>query len=343
MTNAKELAQSAFYMMLSSKCQAGKRQAVSVCDRCGCAYESEYNTRYCSKRCRKQASRARCRARRNPPITINCAVCGVTCTRVRKNAPPKTCGSMECVKTHRLRIKYAKEAGVSYDEYVSGKRKGRTPKPRIENSLGLTKKEAENIIIEVKKTFKWLRKTMMKSQGVARCYSCNKIKPIGEFKEYNLKPTMGGRCTRCERRRLRGTQSKRSQTAAAKAYRKAYRERKSGDPVEIIKKHFRGRFQKAVKRYGNGDTMPGRKIEYLGCSVEDACKYIEGLFKRGMTWSNYGKWHVDHVIPCASFDLTRDEERAKCFHYTNLQPLWALDNMRKSASTGHEHQPGLLI
>lgn len=51
-----------------------------------------------------------------------------------------------------------------------------------------------------------------------------------------------------------------------------------------------------------------------------------------MIWSNYGSyWHVDHIIPCSSFDLTNPEEQKKCFHFTNLQPLTAVDNMRKSS------------
>lgn len=50
-----------------------------------------------------------------------------------------------------------------------------------------------------------------------------------------------------------------------------------------------------------------------------------------MSWENRGNfgWHVDHIKPCASFDLTKPEEQAKCFHYTNLQPLWARENIAK--------------
>ena len=48
-----------------------------------------------------------------------------------------------------------------------------------------------------------------------------------------------------------------------------------------------------------------------------------------MTWNNHGKWHIDHRRPCASFDLTKEEDIKMCFHYTNLQPLWSTDNIRK--------------
>jgi len=51
-----------------------------------------------------------------------------------------------------------------------------------------------------------------------------------------------------------------------------------------------------------------------------------------MTWDNYGKWHVDHIIPISSFNLTLETEVEKCFHFTNLQPLWAKDNLKKGQS-----------
>jgi hypothetical protein len=50
-----------------------------------------------------------------------------------------------------------------------------------------------------------------------------------------------------------------------------------------------------------------------------------------MTKENYGKWHVDHIIPCAAFNFNNEEEQRRCFHYTNLQPLWAEENIKKGA------------
>lgn len=69
----------------------------------------------------------------------------------------------------------------------------------------------------------------------------------------------------------------------------------------------------------------------LGCSIDDFLSYVEEKFQEGMNWGNYGLdgWEIDHIRPCASFDLTDPEAQSECFHYSNLQPLWASDNRRK--------------
>lgn len=75
-------------------------------------------------------------------------------------------------------------------------------------------------------------------------------------------------------------------------------------------------------------------IKLLGCDIETIRKYLESKFQDGMSWENHGKgsgkWNIDHIIPCAAFDLTKEEEQRKCFHYSNLQPLWEIDNLIKS-------------
>lgn len=67
----------------------------------------------------------------------------------------------------------------------------------------------------------------------------------------------------------------------------------------------------------------------LGCSILEFKQHIEKQFVRGMDWNNYGKWHIDHIKPCDSFDLSLESEQKICFHYSNLQPLWAKDNLSK--------------
>jgi hypothetical protein len=90
--------------------------------------------------------------------------------------------------------------------------------------------------------------------------------------------------------------------------------------------NLRGRVWHALK--GTGKSK--RTLDLLGCSIEKLKNHLASKFTEGMSFDNYGKWHVDHIRPCASFDLSKPEEQRKCFNYTNLQPLWAKDNLEKS-------------
>jgi hypothetical protein len=91
---------------------------------------------------------------------------------------------------------------------------------------------------------------------------------------------------------------------------------------------LRTRFYEMVRRK---NAKKHYKSSYLiGCSLYECRKWIESKFLPGMTWDNHGEWEIDHIIPCSAFDLTKTEEQLKCFHYTNLQPLWEEDNLSKS-------------
>lgn len=100
-----------------------------------------------------------------------------------------------------------------------------------------------------------------------------------------------------------------------------------------IKHYLRGRIWKVL----NGNPKIEGTLELLGCSVEFLKKHLESQFVDGMNWDNRGngyngkkEWQVDHILPCASFDLSKPEEQKKCFHYSNLQPMWAKENRIKS-------------
>lgn len=99
------------------------------------------------------------------------------------------------------------------------------------------------------------------------------------------------------------------------------------NPNRKISKRLRTRMLKALKRVKGKKSKSFKDL--LGCSIKHFMEYMEKLFKEGMSWDNHGGWHIDHIIPCASFDLTDPNQQIKCFHYTNLQPLWAEDNLRK--------------
>ena len=99
------------------------------------------------------------------------------------------------------------------------------------------------------------------------------------------------------------------------------------DPYFRMQKNLRARVYSALKGKGKSAST----MELLGCSIDKLWNHLESKFESWMTKENYGLWHVDHKIACASFDLTCPVQQLACFHYTNLQPLSATDNKRKGA------------
>ena len=77
-------------------------------------------------------------------------------------------------------------------------------------------------------------------------------------------------------------------------------------------------------------------IKLLGCTKEEFKKHIESKFTKGMSWDKLHLIHIDHIRPCASFDLSDPKQQKMCFHYTNLQPLWAVDNLKKGAKLNYK-------
>lgn len=96
--------------------------------------------------------------------------------------------------------------------------------------------------------------------------------------------------------------------------------------------HIKDLLSKRIRQVLHGAVKSARTQELLGCSVDQFRTHIESLFEPGMSWANAGEWHLDHIRPCASFDLTDPAQQRACFRHTNLQPLWAADNIRKSAT-----------
>jgi len=73
----------------------------------------------------------------------------------------------------------------------------------------------------------------------------------------------------------------------------------------------------------------GSTLDLLNCTVEYLKLHLSSQFKEGMTWDNHGEWHIDHIRPCCSFDLSIEANQYICFNYSNLQPLWREDNWSK--------------
>lgn len=98
-----------------------------------------------------------------------------------------------------------------------------------------------------------------------------------------------------------------------------------GQLVSTIRARINGSLSGKIKR--------GHVPELLGCSIEFLREWLASQFQPGMSWSNHGKrgWPIDHVKPCATFDLSDPKQQHECFHYSNLQPLWWRDNLSKGA------------
>lgn len=96
-----------------------------------------------------------------------------------------------------------------------------------------------------------------------------------------------------------------------------------------IKYKLKGNLRKRIIKILHGKNKSLNTMFLIGCEIDYLMYHLQEQFTKGMSWDNYGDWHIDHIKPCAKFDLSKSEEQQKCFHYTNLQPLWAEDNLRK--------------
>jgi post-segregation antitoxin (ccd killing protein) len=114
-------------------------------------------------------------------------------------------------------------------------------------------------------------------------------------------------------------------------YAKIYTNKKyHSDPIFRLKMNQRTRARLALK----GKIKSSSTEKLLGCTFEKFKLHIESKFCDGMNWENMGQWHIDHIIPLASFDLSKEDHQKIAFHYTNQQPLWAVDNLKKGAKYG---------
>lgn len=179
-----------------------------------------------------------------------------------------------------------------------------------------------------------------------KCNSCGIDKDISEYaKDRVLKTGYRGICKQCSNKNCKlyyALNKKKIATTRKKYYtlpetkikiNHYSRAKRKTDINHKIKDNLRRRINYAIKKSKKSKSS----IKLTGCSIEQLRLHIENLWTDGMSWNNYGLkgWHIDHIRPCASFDLKDPEEQKKCFHYTNLQPLWAKDNLSKG-SKGHK-------
>ena len=193
-------------------------------------------------------------------------------------------------------------------------------------------------------------KTDLANEGKKRCTKCNVVK---SFEDYiPAKAGYMGRRSQCricdseydkKYQSKTNTRTNRDKTEKSKEYRKKYIEenkdwwrkyereykkrRRQEDMFFKIKSNLSSRLSDLINKRGEGLQTQ----ELLGCDRDAFLQHLESKFTKGMSWENYGLkgWHVDHIIPLSSYDLTNEDEVKRACHYKNLQPLWWQDNLEK--------------
>ena len=189
---------------------------------------------------------------------------------------------------------------------------------------------------------------------IKQCNKCRTTKSVTEFnKDKSTSDVYAYVCSECNQQRFKAYYALHSKQVnekckewraknSRKAYQKAYyikhwptysgrssqikREKRKTDPNFKIAGNLRNRLNMAIKNH----QKVGSAVRDLGCSVNQLKQHLEHKFQRGMSWNNYGQWHIDHIRPLSNFDLTNRKEFLEACHYTNLQPLWEADNLAKA-------------
>lgn len=163
-----------------------------------------------------------------------------------------------------------------------------------------------------------------------QCRYCKKNKEFNLFgKNKKSKDGHSNECRQCrkeryERKRPYYLALQKTWDTTNRAHKIEYiKKRKKEDPAFYVLSVLRSRLKSALK--GNLKTCSTKEL--VGCSPTYLRKYIELQFRPGMKWDNI---HIDHMMPCCSFDMSIAEEQKRSFHYTNLQPLFPFENMSKS-------------
>jgi hypothetical protein len=206
--------------------------------------------------------------------------------------------------------------------------------------------------------------------GEFECGTCGSIKPVADFGTDSSTPAgLRPRCKDCDSRAAKRyhERNRERRIANTRAWQKAnpercrqlraesnkrcqprirayYREWLS-NPRNRLSNQLRVRLAGAIRGQIERQKKPsarrrksGSAVRDLGCTMEELMLHLERQFKQGMSWDNYGRWHVDHIKPLASFDLLDRVELLQAVHFTNLQPLWASENFVKNARTTDESE-----
>ncbi len=295
-------------------------RAPKPCIQCGETVPPKWNRKFCSKRC----SRQHWDSRRKPPPKVRelkvlyCAHCHQALPRVEgKNyfASAIYCSS-HCRKEKRRERRKPPPDNTWRTKKVIAERKACImcgepvvpPRKSLCSSACGRKHSSRLQDIKEKEERKKLRESFQPEKR--DCPRCGK-EIVTSFEV----PTRKFCSKRCAKNSARST-NRRNRLAR-------------GDTAGKVRQALSGRIRDALRRKGVVKTFT--TLRYIGCTTACLRNHLQSQFTEGMSWSDYGVfgWHVDHIIPCAAFDLTREDHQMVCFNYRNLRPLWHHDNNKK--------------
>lgn len=294
----------------SNKCDARYRSRGGVpdikktCPRCGILFlKKKLDAVFCSEACRRISA-----SRRNKPLKnypeITCCICG--CKAKPRMLSQRTCSNQECKREiGRIRIR--------------NRRKDKTAKSHAEKLKSIhcfqcgeeftpktLRKDSKFCSDECRRDSRNIRRR--KPDRTTGCVVCG-----SEFRAFS-------KFSKCCSKKCR-----------EKHARNLFKTRRTASSIQIrISNSLRGRIAKAMNSQSLRKATSTMKL--LGCDWGTFMNHIQSMWLPGMNWENWGYygWHIDHIVPCSAFDLRVESEQRQCFNYKNLQPLWRVENMKKS-------------
>lgn len=183
--------------------------------------------------------------------------------------------------------------------------------------------------------------------GFMLCAKCNIKKKLEEYRAYEIKKLDNRTCKTCKpysstisekqkATKIRYRQNPKNRKRSSDLAKLNFKERRKTDPQFRIKWNLRSNISNIMNRYVKRGYKHkgGSAVKDLGCTLAEFIKWIESQWLEGMSWGNYGnkkdQWSMDHIIMLQSVDLTNREEFIKVSHYTNIRPMWHVDNVKRN-------------
>ena len=222
--------------------------------------------------------------------------------------------------------KYLKKWRLKNKEKISAYKK--SEKGKLSNKKAITKYFKSSKGKETLRKWRKKNKDKLKKNNKEyhkEYYSSDKWKNYKKKynKEYRKTDTFKDSQKKAQKKYLSSKKGREAISRGAKNY---YEKNKNNPDFKLIK-NLRKRLVNFLK--SKGMKKNSRILVLTGCSKYFLKSYIEKKFKPGMSWENYGKWHIDHIFPLSKFDFENPDSLKRACHYSNLQPLWALENIKK--------------